>query len=105
MVVVALGVLVGQVEGNLLELCYKIANLLSVPLFLLFFMAMFVPWATSFGTLTGAACSAAVAVAVGYCQVFGLTFIWMMPAAFLAGASAGMLASLLPIGRKHAASN
>jgi SSS family solute:Na+ symporter len=104
-IVVALGVLVGQVEGNLLELCYKIANLLSVPLFLLFFMAMFVPWATSFGTLAGAACSAAVAVAVGYFQVFGLTFVWMMPAAFVAGASAGMLASLLPIGRKHAATN
>lgn len=100
-IVVALGALVGQVEGNLLELCYKIANLLSVPLFLLFFMAMFVPWATSFGTLAGAACSAAVAVAVGYYQVLGLTFIWMMPAAFVAGASAGMLASLLPIGRKH----
>ena len=99
-VVVALGALVGQVEGNLLELCYKIANLLSVPLFLLFFMAMFVPWATSFGTLVGAACSAAVAVAVGYFQVFGLTFIWMMPAAFVVGASAGMLASLVPIGRK-----
>ena len=99
-IVVALGTLVGQVEGNLLELCYKIANLLSVPLFLLFFMAMFVPWATSFGTLAGAACSAAVAVAVGYYQVFGLTFIWMMPAAFVAGASVGMLASLLPIGRE-----
>jgi len=99
-IVVALGALVGQVEGNLLELCYKIANLLSVPLFLLFFMAMFVPWANSFGTLTGSACSAAVAVAIGYFQVFGITFIWMMPAAFVAGAAAGMAASLLPIGRQ-----
>jgi len=97
--VVAAGTLVGQVEGNLLQLCYKIANLLSVPLFLLFFMAMFVPWATAFGTLAGAACSAAVAVAVGYFEVFGLSFVWMMPAAFVVGAAAGMLASLLPVPR------
>lgn len=102
-VVVALGALVGQVEGNLLELCYKIANLLSVPLFLLFFMAMFVPWASSFGTLVGAAGSAAVAVAVGYFGVFGLSFVWMMPAAFMVGAAAGMLASLLPIGPRRPA--
>ena len=95
-IVVLLGALVGQVEGNLLELCYKIANLLSVPLFLLFFMALFVPWATSLGTLAGTACSAAVAVAIGYFQVFGITFIWMMPAAFVAGAATGMAASLLP---------
>ena len=100
-IVVALGALVGQVEGNLLELCYKIANLLSVPLFILFFMAMFIPWATSFGTLTGTACSTAVAVAIGYFQIFDITFIWMMPAAFVVGAAAGMAASLLPIGRRR----
>jgi SSS family solute:Na+ symporter len=97
-VVVALGTLVGQVEGNLLELCFKIANLLTAPLFLLFFLAMFVPWATSFGTYVGAICSVAVAVAIGYYQVLGLTFVWMIPASFVAGAVVGALASMLPIG-------
>ncbi len=98
-IVVALGALVGQVEGNLVELCHKIANLLTVPLFILFFMAMFIPWATAPGALVGSACSAAAAVAVGYFHVFGLTFVWMMPAAFVIGASSGMLVSLLPRGR------
>ncbi|MCA9062083.1 MAG: hypothetical protein KDA96_03465, partial [Planctomycetaceae bacterium] len=42
-IVILLGTVVGQVEGNLLELCFKIANLLVAPLFLLFFMALFVP--------------------------------------------------------------
>ena len=102
-VVVALGTLVGQVEGNLLELCFKIANLLVAPLFLLFFMAMFVPWATPFGAWVGAACSVTVAVAVAYHEVLGLTFVWMMPASFVAGALAGGLASLLPISQRRQA--
>jgi SSS family solute:Na+ symporter len=99
--VVALSALVGQVEGNLLEQCYKIANLLSTPLFLLFFMALFVPWATPWGTFLGALSSTAVAVAVAYYQVFGLTFVWMMPASFLAGALVGVLGSLMPVGRRR----
>jgi len=107
-VVVALGALVGQIEGNLLEKCYKIANLLVTPLFLLFFMAMFVPWATSLGTYVGAACSLLVAVEIAYHEELGLTlvdelgltFVWMMPASFLAGAIAGPVASLLPMGRR-----
>ena len=57
--------------------------------FLLFFMAMFVPWATPFGAWVAAACATAVAVAVAYYQVLGLTFIWMLPASFVAGAAAG----------------
>ncbi len=107
-IVVALGTLVGQIEGNLLELCYKIANLLTAPLFLLFFMAMFVPWAKSWGTHLGAACSLLVAVIIAYHKElgllfvgeWGLTFVWMMPASFLAGAIAGSLGSLLPLGRR-----
>jgi SSS family solute:Na+ symporter len=98
--VVALGTLVGQVEGNLLELCFKIANLLVAPLFLLFFMAMFVPRATPLGTHVGTAASVLVAVGIAYYEVFGLTFVWMMPASFVAGAVVGVLVSLLPVGRR-----
>jgi len=99
--VVALGALVGQVEGNLLELCFKIANLLAVPLFMLFFMAMFVPWATPLGAFVGAAYAVLWAVSIAYFQVLGLSFVWMMPASFLAGAIAGPAASLLPLGRRR----
>ena len=97
-VVVLLGSLIGQIEGNILELCYKIGTLLVAPLFLLFFLAMFVPWSTSFGTHVAVLCSVAMAVAVAYFNIFGLTFQWMMPASFLAGATVGALASLLPVG-------
>lgn len=101
-VVVAFGTLIGQIEGNILELCYKIANLLAAPLFLLFFMAMFVPRATAFGTHLGTIASVAVAVGVAYYGILGLTFQWMMPASFLAGAIVGGLASIVPIGSGRA---
>ena len=42
--VVALSLLVNMVHGNLLEVAYKVVNLLTAPLAGLFFLAMFVPW-------------------------------------------------------------
>ncbi len=107
-IVVLLSSLFGYVEGNLLELCYKIANLLTVPLFMMFFMALFIPWATVPGTYAATAASLVVAVAFAYQQelglVFmsewGLSFVWMGPAAFIAGAAAGILVSLLPARRR-----
>jgi len=107
-IVVLLSALFGQVEGNLLELCYKIANLLTVPLFMMFFMAMFIPWATAPGTYAGTAASLLVAVGFAYQQELGLafmnelglSFVWMAPASFVAGAVTGMLVSLFPARRR-----
>ena len=101
LVVVTLGTLIGQIEGNILELTYKIASLLVAPLFLLFFMAMFVPWSTPFGTHVGTVCSLSVAVGIAYYEIFGLTFQWMMPLSLVSGAIVGGLVSLLPIGRRR----
>ena len=98
--VVGLSLYVSTVEGNLLEVCFKVVNLLVAPLFLLFFMAMYVPWATSFGTLLGAACSVAVAVGIAYYHFLGLTFLWIMPGSLVAGVAVGALASLWPMARK-----
>jgi SSS family solute:Na+ symporter len=91
--------LVGCIEGNLVELCYKATNLLVVPLFMLFFMAMFVPRATAFGAVVAVVVSTIVAVGIAYFDWFGLSFVWIMPASFLAGAIAGPLASLLSMPR------
>ena len=106
--VVLLSAVFGQLEGNLLELCYKVANLLTVPLFMMFFMAMFIPWATAPGTYAGTIASLLVAIAFAYHQELGLTFmnrlglsfVWMAPASFVAGAATGMAASLLPARRR-----
>jgi SSS family solute:Na+ symporter len=102
--VIALSSGVGMVQGNLLELAFKVVNLLTAPLFGLFFMAMFVRWATGPGTLVGAAFGLAVVVAISYWKEItgteGISFIWAMPLSFVVQIGTGMLASLVPIGRR-----
>ncbi len=104
-VVVVLSAYVGMVEGNLLTIAYKVVNLLVAPLFGLFFMAMFVRWATGPGTLIGAAFGLVTVVFVSYWKEItgtdGISFIWAMPLGLLIQVTAGMIASLLPIGRKR----
>ncbi len=102
-VVVLLSTGMGSVQGNLLEVTYKVVNLLTAPLFGLFFMAMFVRRATPFGTFVGAAAGVAVIVLVNFWkEIVGsepvIGFMWGMPLALAAQVSAGMLASLLPVG-------
>ena len=100
LVVVLLSAGVVFVQGNLLEVTYKVVNLLVTPLFILFLMALFVPWATTFGTWIGTLSSTAVAIGIAFFHWFDLSFIWIMPGSLLVGAVAGTLASLVPIGRK-----
>ncbi len=102
MVVVGLSTLVGLVSGNLLEVTYKVVNLLTAPLFGIFFMALFVRFATPFGTWIGAFVGIAVAVSINFWHDLtgspGISFIWGMPAALVLQIAAGCLASLIPIG-------
>jgi SSS family solute:Na+ symporter len=106
-VVVLLSALVGVVSGNLLEIAYKVTNLLVAPLFGLFFMALFVRWATSFGTVVGACFGVATVVAINYGPEItgraGISFLWAMPLGLLIQVAAGSLASLLPIGPRRPA--
>ncbi len=111
--VIALSIGVSSVQGNLLELSYKVVNLLTAPLFSLFFLAMFIPWATTFGALTGTAAGLAVAILVNYWRVistalqpFGaplpaepiVSFLWGTPLSLCSAVLVGVLASLIPIG-------
>lgn len=95
---------VGLVEGNLLEVAFKVTNLLVAPLFGLFFMALFVRWATSFGTFVGAAFGLATVVAINYWTEFtgeaGISFLWAMPLGLVIQAGTGAVASLAPIGTR-----
>jgi len=103
-VVVLLSSLVGLVEGNLLEIAYKVCNLLTAPLFGLFFMALFVRWATGPGTLVGAAFGLATVVAVNFWYELtgtrGISFLWAMPLGLAIQVAVGMLVSLIPIGHR-----
>jgi SSS family solute:Na+ symporter len=98
LVAIGLAIGVGMIEGNLLEVSFKVVNLLTAPLFGLFFMAMFVPWATGRGTLVGAAAGLIVVFLINYWKELtgteGISFIWAMPIAFVVQATVGSLASL-----------
>ncbi len=95
--VIILSIAAGSVGGNLLEVVFKVVNLLVAPLFVLFFMALFVPWATSFGAIVAGLSSVAMAVAIAYGEFMGLSFIWIMPLALLVGVIVGPVVSLIPI--------
>ena len=104
-VVVVLSAYVGVVQGNLLEVTYKVVNLITVPLFGLFFMALFVPWAKGWGTIVGAVCGLAVGVTISFWRELtgstGIRFLWAMPLSFATQIVTGSLASLLPFGTRR----
>lgn len=99
---ITLSIFVSRFEGNLIELCFKVVNLFTAPLFVLFVLAMFVPWATPLGAVLGLAASIAVAVGIAFFGLFGLSFMWMMQASLIVGVVVGMIASLMPFGRRTA---
>ena len=94
-IAILLSLLVGNVEGNLLDVVIKVVNLFVAPLFVLFFMAIFIPFATSTGTIIGGLTSVLMAVAVAFWEFGGLKVFWIMPAAFIAGAISGIIGSLV----------
>jgi SSS family solute:Na+ symporter len=100
MITVMLSLLFPSVRGNLLEIAGKVVNLFVVPLFILFFMAMFIPWARQFGAIAGALASASVGAAIAFGEPYGLNFgikfLWIMPCELIVGIVVGTLLSLIP---------
>jgi len=80
-IVVAGSSLMGYVPGNFFEVTNKTVNLFVGPLFVLIFLALFVPYATGPGAIMGAICGIATAVTVGYWDLLtgrqGLSFQWI----------------------------
>ena len=95
---VLLSMVVGHLASNLLELCIKVVNLLTAPLFVLFFLALFVPWSKPRGAVVATIVSVTTAVAFGLFELFGLKMLWFSPLSFVTGVLAGMIASLGPGG-------
>jgi SSS family solute:Na+ symporter len=104
-VVVTLACFVGLVQGNLVELCYKVVNLLVAPLFGLFFMAMFVRRATGIGTLVGAAAGLAVVIVISFWQELTgtpppISLFVAMPASLVVQVAVGLVASWVTLAPK-----
>ncbi|MBN2210991.1 MAG: sodium/solute symporter [Sedimentisphaerales bacterium] len=84
-----------RVEGNLLDMVIKVVNLFVGPLFVLFFLALFVPFANTPGALIGGAVSVVIAVAIGYFEVFQIGISWMVFLALTGGVGVGIVGSLV----------
>ena len=98
-IIVLLSLLIGNVKGNLLELTFKTINLLVAPLFVPFFMAMFVKWAKPTATFTGTLASGLAALLISYSQeIFSISisFLWIIPGSFAVGILISGILSLLP---------
>ncbi|MBA3482726.1 MAG: Na+:solute symporter [Pirellulales bacterium] len=102
--VVLMSLYAGAVEGNLFEKCYTLVNLFVAPLFVLFFLAMFISWATAFGAWIGTFSGLGIGIAITYGSELdwswfaGWSFLWIMPASLAVGVLVGCAASFLPIG-------
>lgn len=98
LVVVLLSLIIGYIKGNLLELTYKTINLLTAPLFVPFFMAMFIKRARPNATFIATLVSALVAGCVSFSmELFSvrISFLWIIPGSFTAGVVLGVLLSYL----------
>ena len=96
----------GAIPGNITSVTTKTANLLTTPIFGLFFFAMFVPFASPRGVWVGAIFGTMTAVLIAFSgPIFGyvpgtdeldpISFQWIAPIAFLVNATTGSIASLL----------
>ena len=104
----------GDVPGNIQAVTTKTNGLLVTPIFGLFFFALFVPFATPIGAVTGTACGLVVAVLVAFSgPIFGfvdiqsldaqgkeivkqfdpISFQWVSPASLIANLVVGTLVS------------
>ena len=98
--VIAGGVAMGAIKGDIFEIMSKTADLLACPVFGLFFLAIFVKHSTPFGAVFGAIYSISAAVLVGYWDVLtggpGISFLWIAPIALSVSIASGCLFSLVP---------
>jgi SSS family solute:Na+ symporter len=93
------------VPGNMMEVTGKTANLLTVPIFCLFFFALFVKFASPAGVWIGAVCGIAAATLTAFSgPIFGLdpvtgrdpiSFQWVPVFSFIANVLAGLIGSVV----------
>ena len=102
--IVLASLVVNNVRGNLLEVCYKTVNLPVASLFIPFFMTLFVRRATELGTFIGMLAALAVAIMVAYCkELFGveISFLWILPISLGTGILVSVVLSYLSPSKKE----
>ena len=88
-----LSIAVSKVEGNLYDIIVKVVNLFVTPLFVLFFLALFVSFTTARGTLFGGIFSLVIAIAVAFFGFIGIEVLFITPTSLVAGIVGGVVVS------------
>jgi len=99
-IVILLALLIGIVPGNLYEVTTKTNGLFVAPMFGLFFMAMYVPWATPAGATLGSLYGIFAAFVVAFWDLTGgaaLSFQWILASALVVNIVSGCVFSLVPM--------
>lgn len=94
LVAVALSLVIGKMSENLMELCIKVVNLLTAPIFVLFFLALFVPRSNALTAVIATIASVSAAAAASFAWDSNW-FLLSAPAGLTAGVVAGTIASFL----------
>lgn len=81
------------ITGNLFDVIQKVVNLVVAPLFVLFFMALFIPFATDRATTLAGIVSLLVAILISFFGIFGISSLWIMTLSLLVGSTVGVLFS------------
>ena len=104
--VVSASSFMGRIPGNITAVTNKTANLLTTPIFGLFFFALFVPFASPVGVWIGTICGTTTAFLIAFSgPIFGfvegttdvdpISFQWIAPAAVTVNILTGCVGSLL----------
>ena len=113
-VVFACSFLIGDVPGNFLEITQRTLQLYVGPIFLLFFLSLFVPFSTPWGVIAGSLSSILTDASVAYWAslnemflalkwttpsewtgIVNFSFQWILPSSLLLGLMVGCLVSLI----------
>jgi len=101
LLVLASSTVIQYVPGNITEITAKTNGLFISPLFNLFFMALFVRFATPYGTVMGSVYGFSVSIIIAFWDLItgqpGITFLWIGPASLIVSIGASMLFSLIPV--------
>jgi SSS family solute:Na+ symporter len=97
--VIILSTMISQISGNIFAITYKAGNLLVAPLFVPFFMALFVRFSKSTATFIGTIISVLIAITISFWEEFtgneGISFLWILPFSFIGGALVSVILSLI----------
>ena len=85
------------ITGNLFDVIQKVVNLVVAPLFVLFFMALFVPFATDRATTLAGIFSLIIAILIAFFELFGISSLWIMTLSLLGGITFGVVFSYIEL--------